>query len=390
MNNLWLVAQREITVHGRTKGFLVGLVISAVLVAVVAFIPKFFSGPDLYTVGLVNSPGIQPVATSIAATEEVTLDFTDLPDERAARTAVEEGDVDVAVVDGTTILADGRVPGQLGSILQSAHRTVQAEKRLREAGLDPARVTEAMNVPPLAEVSIDPADDSAALRIGAATLMVFVLFFLLMSSITSVAMGVVEEKGSRIVELLLTSIRPWQLLGGKILGLGLLGLINFVVVLGAGIVASVAAGTIDDLPPGMGGTILGALGWFLLGYAFFATLAASLGALVSRQEEVNSVLTPLTTLLLGAYLVAFSAVIDPGSTLARILSLVPPFSSMVMPVRMAGGQVPVWEVVLAALLMLLAVLVVLRVGAGIYRRAVLRTGARVRLGEVIRGTSIGS
>ncbi|GAA5086479.1 ABC-2 type transport system permease protein [Thermocatellispora tengchongensis] len=383
--NALLVARREISVRARTRGFLVGLALSALLVAALPVIPKLFGGPDSYAVGLVGarSAALEPAARALAPGEQITLTFTRLPDERAAHAAITAGDLDAAVVDDGRLLADGDPPQELGALLQGAHRAVQTEQRLRAAGLDPARVTEAMRVPPLTEVSVSTAGGDSGVRAGVAMLLVLTLFFLLISAVTQVAMGVVEEKGSRIVELLLTSIRPGELLGGKILGLGALGLLNLVVVIAAGLGSALATGLAGDLPDGMTGIVLGALAWFLLGYAFFSALAAALGSLVSRQEEVSSVLTPMTTLLTAAYLVAFYAVTEPAGTLARVLSLVPPFSSMVMPVRTAAADVPVWEVGVAALLMLLAVAVVLTAGARIYRSAVLRTGARLRLRDVL-------
>jgi ABC-2 type transport system permease protein len=384
MSNVWLVARREISVRARTKSFLIGLVISALMVAALALLPKLFAGNDSYTVGVVGSAAIEPAATALAKAEQVELTFEKLPDEAAARAAVTEGELDAAVVDGTRLLANGEVSAQLGVLLQSGHRTVQTEERLRAAGLDPARVTEALRVPPLSEVSVSTVPGDAGVRAGIATLIVLVLFFLLISSVTGVAMGVVEEKGSRIVELLLTSIRPWQLLGGKILGLGVLGLVNLLVVIVSGLGAAMATGLAADLPPGIIGIALGVVAWFLLGYAFFATLAAAFGALVSRQEDVGSVLTPLTTVLTATYLVAFYAVSDPSGAVARTLSLIPPFSSMVMPIRMAVGEVQLWELALAGFLMAAAVIVVLLIGARVYQRAVLRTGARVRLREVMR------
>jgi ABC-2 type transport system permease protein len=134
----------------------------------------------------------------------------------------------------------------------------------------------------------------------------------------------------------------------------------------------------------MVGIVAGVLLWFVLGYAFFATLAAALSSLVSRQEEVGNVMTPLTMLIMASYFVAFYATNDPTGTVATIVSFVPPFSSMVMPVRMAATEVPMWEVGVSVVLMALAVVGTLTFGAKVYERAVLRTGARVKLGEVLR------
>ncbi|MEZ0072246.1 ABC transporter permease [Planotetraspora sp. GP83] len=358
MNGLLLVARREIRTRIRTKGFLISLAISASLVVAAAFVPKWFSGPDTYTVGVV---GAVPAAVG-------QVKFTKYPDEAAARKAVTDGDADAALIDDQKVLADGELGRGLGLILESAHR----EARIKAAGLE------------ITPLRVESMGTGNGVRTGIATLLVLVLFFLLIYSAMYVAMGVVEEKGNRIVEILLTSVRPWELLGGKIVGLGALGLINLGVVIGAGLGASAATGLAADLPPDMAGIVIGAVLWFVLGYAFFSALAAAFGSLVSRQEELNTVLTPMTMLMTLTYLVAYLAAVQPTGTVARILSLVPPFSSMVMPVRTAAAEVPVGEVALSAALMVVAVVVMLLVGARIYQRAVLRTGARVKLTEVVR------
>lgn len=361
MNGLWLVAQREIRTRIRTKGFIISLAITAVLVAAFAYVPKLFSGTDTYAVGVVG--------TAPATVEQV--EFVTYADEAAARQAVIDGDVDAALIDDQTVLADGELNDRLGLILQSAHRDAQIEK----AGL---------TITPLRVVSVGADARYEGVRAGLAMLLVMVLFFLLIYSAMYVAMGVVEEKGSRIVEILLTSMRPWQLLGGKIVGLGALGLINLAVVVVAGLAASSATGFAADLPPGMGGIVVGTVVWFVLGYAFFSALAAAFGSLVSRQEELNSVLTPMTALMMLTYVTAYFATVEPTGTVARVLSLVPPFSSMVMPVRTAAADVPLGEILVAGVLMAAAVVAVLMGAARVYRRAVLRTGARVKLGEVVR------
>jgi ABC-2 type transport system permease protein len=384
VNGLWLVARREIVTRGRTKAFVIGLVVSAVLVAALAFLPQLFSGPDSYTVGLAGARS-QPLGPALTgAAKDVRLTVREFPDETAASGAVTAGDVDAVVVDGRRVLADGEVDRELGLLLETANQTVQTQRQLAEAGLDPAKVAAAMRVAPLEQVSVGADARYADVRVGIASLLVMVLFFLLIYSSMYVAMGVVEEKGSRIVEILLTSVRPWQLLGGKIAGLGALALANMVVIIAAGLGAAAATGLAADLPPGMTGIVVSALCWFVLGYAFFAAMAAALGSLVSRQEDANSVLTPMTMLMTVTYLVAYFAAVQPNSAVARILSLVPPFSSMVMPVRMAGGEVLAWEIAVAAALMLLATAGTLMLGARIYSRAVLRMGARVKLSEAMR------
>ncbi|MBB6351148.1 ABC transporter permease [Nonomuraea muscovyensis] len=367
MNTLMLVARREITTQIRTKAFVIGLFVTAVLVAAVAFAPKLMGGPDEYTLGTVHSQQL-PVQ---AAAPDAKIEWRAFPDEAAARKALLDGDVDAVLVDGAKVLTDGKIESELGVLLQSTHR----EAKLGASGV---------RIEPLQMQSVGADTRYQEARTGIAVVLTLVLFMLIIGQAMMVAMGVVEEKGSRIVEILLTSIRPWQLLGGKIIGLGVLGLINLGTILVVGIAASFVSGVAVDFPPGTPGIVAGVLVWFVLGYAFFATLSAALASLVSRQEEVGNVMSPLTMLIMVSYFIAFYATAEPTGTLATIMSLLPPFSSMVMPVRMAAAEVPLWEIGLSMALMAGAVVAVLSFGAKVYERAVLRTGARVRLGEVLR------
>ncbi|GAA3468898.1 ABC transporter permease [Nonomuraea roseola] len=368
MNGLMLVARREIVTQIRTKAFVIGLIITAVLVAAVSFAPKLLDGPESYTLGTVNSQRL-PLE---AAAPDAEFTWRAFPGEAAAKQAVLEGDVDAVLVNGTKVLTDGEIDDQLGVLLQSVNR----EAKLGAAGV---------SIPPLQVVSVGADTRYQAARTGLAIVLVIVLFMMLIGQATMVAMGVVEEKGSRIVEILLATLRPWQLFGGKIVGLGAVGLINLVTILAVGLAASRFSGIAGDFPPGMPGLVAGVLVWFVLGYAFFATLAGAFASLVSRQEEVNSVLTPLIMVIMLSYFVAFyTATSDPTGTLATVMSCVPPFSSIVMPMRMAATEVPLWQAGLSMAAMVAAVLAALAFGAKVYQRAVLRTGARVKLGDVVR------
>ncbi|SEG58072.1 ABC-2 type transport system permease protein [Nonomuraea solani] len=367
MNGLMLVARREITTQVRTRAFVIGLLITAVLAAAVSFAPKLLDSPDSYTLGTVNSQQLPLQAAMPAA----TFEWRSFPDEAAAKKAVLDGDVNAVLVDNARVLTDGEIDEELGVLLQSVNR----EAKLGQA---------ALSVPPLQVQSVGADTRYQDARTGIAVFLVLILFFLLMSQVVMVAMGVVEEKGSRIVEILLSSVRPWQLLGGKIVGLGVVGLINLVTILVVTLISASVSGLTSDFPPGVPGLVAGVLVWFVLGYAFFATMSAAFGSLVSRQEEVSTVTTPLTMTIMITYFVAFYATNEPTGTLATVMSYIPPFSSMIMPVRMAATEVPLWQVGASMIAMVLAVAGVLSVGAKVYERAVLRTGARLKLGDVLR------
>ncbi|HEY1176564.1 MAG TPA: ABC transporter permease [Phytomonospora sp.] len=395
MNGLFLVARREVLVRGRTKGYVISMLISVAAVVVLAFLPKLLGGPDEYKVGVAGADAavisealtsVKPSSPSMTGDSQATVTITEYPDEAAARAAVTSGDVDAAVVDGDTLITDGGISSELSLIIDTAYKQVASAKALAAANLPPDQVSQALaSVPDLRQESVGEDAEEAGARQAIASIVVIFLFFMLMYPVMFVAMGVIEEKSSRIVEILLSTLRPWQLLGGKIIGLGILGLINVLVIAAAGLVAASASGIMPDLPPGTISTVVATLGWWMLGYAFFAALAGALGSLVSRQEDSNATITPLTMLMVATYLVALFTASNPKSTLAVTLSYVPPFSAMMMPMRSATGSVEWWEQVLSALILAAAVVGALALGARIYRRAVWRMGSRVKLMEALKG-----
>ncbi len=197
------------------------------------------------------------------------------------------------------------------------------------------------------------------------------------------ATGVVEEKQSRVVELLLATIKPWELLAGKIIGLGAVGLLNLVVLGGIAAIAGISFGLLT-LPGAALGMFAMVLVWYLLGFFLFASLYAAIGSTVSRQEELNSVVAPMIFLLLIPFILTVNLLPgDPRNPLATVLSYIPFFSQTVMPARYALGTAELWEVGIAALLALVAIVVVVRLAGRVYRNSVLRTGARVSLREAL-------
>jgi ABC-2 type transport system permease protein len=210
-----------------------------------------------------------------------------------------------------------------------------------------------------------------------------VLYSLLILFGQFVAQGVVEEKASRVVELLLATMKPWQLLAGKILGLGLLGLAQIVVIAVVGVAGALSFDLVD-IPGELIGTAVSVVAWFVLGYAFYAAIFAVGASLVSRQEDLGSVLMPTTLVLVLAFVVGIQASANPDGTLAVVTSYLPGLSQMVMPVRQAAGNVALWEIVLAVLLMLAAIALVVRLGGRVYAGALLRTSGRTKLREAFK------
>lgn len=389
MNDALLVAAREFRANTRTKGFIIGLIVSAAVIAGIVIVPTLF-GSDSYHIGLVGdqSRPLEPVLVELAEESGADVETSTVSSEDAARAAVDDGDLDAAVVEARTVLTAGELDAQVEALLQQAHRAVATEQQLAAAGLEPQQIQDALQVAPLELRSVTGDTRYEGPRQALAFLTVLVLFFLILGSTMLVATGVVEEKGSRIVEILLVAVHPWRLLAGKIVAFTVLGIIQLAVFAAAGIIAAAVVGRLPELPPGTPGVFGAAFAGFLLGFLFYAAVAAAMASLVSRQEEVGQVTTPMTLTIIASYMVGIWALNNPDALVGYVLSMTPPFAAMVMPVRVATTEVPLWEIAVASGGMLAAAVAVLIVGGRIYERAVLRTGARMKLIEAWRSSRV--
>jgi ABC-2 type transport system permease protein len=198
-----------------------------------------------------------------------------------------------------------------------------------------------------------------------------------------VATGVIEEKSSRVVEILLSTIRARQLLAGKIAGIGVLGLLQLTLIAAYGIVLASATGALD-LPAQALGTAALAIGWFVLGFAFYASLFAVAGALVTRMEELQNAIVPLNLLILASFIASIGAVEDPDSFAATLASLLPISSALAMPVRISLGSAGPLEVLLSLAILIGSIALLIPLAGRLYSGAVLRIGARVKLRDAWR------
>ena len=376
-----LVAAREIAARVRDKNFIISsVVIVLVLVGVLGLQVAFSSGDDETRIGLVgDAPGLEEALQIQAEALDADVRIVGLDDEAAARTAIEADDVDGVLVAGggqPELLVEQSAGGQLQAIVQGAVAQLSLAEQLEAAGLA------GLDVPEVAVTALDPDADADGQRVIAAIIGVGVLYSLLILFGQFVAQGVVEEKASRVVELLLATMRPWQLLAGKILGLGLLGLGQIVVIAGVAVGGAIAFDLVD-IPGELVGTAVSVVFWFVLGYALYASIFAVAASLVSRQEDLGTVIMPTTLVLVAAFVVGIQAASDPGGALARLTSYVPGLSPLVMPVRQAAGDVALWEIALSVVLMIVAIALVVRLGGRVYAGALLRTGGKTKLREAL-------
>jgi ABC-2 type transport system permease protein len=201
-------------------------------------------------------------------------------------------------------------------------------------------------------------------------------------------MGTVEEKQNRVVEVILSRVRPWQILVGKVAGIGLLGLLQLAIFAGAAYISAQFADLpgVDVVAIGVP-IIAGLFFWFILGYTFYAFLYAAVGSTVSRQEDLQGAIMIPIILIMPGYLLAIMAAENPDALLPTVASWLPPWAPFVMPVRIAAGVAQPWEIVLAIVGTVLGAIALVWVGARVYSGALLRTGGKIKLREAWRAAA---
>ena len=379
-----LIARREFLGRVQSRAFVVGTVVLLVILIGYALFTSFLaSSGDSSSVAVApESAPLVPALEAAARSQGQVLDVEPVPDAADGAARARTGAVDAAISGAPTaprVDVEDDLDQDLRTVITTASTGLAQEQALRARGVDPASISGATAAATPTVVAATPEDPAEGLRLGLGAFGAFLLFFSIQTYGGMVAQGVVEEKQSRVVELILATVRPWQLLLGKVLGLGAVGLLQLAVLTGAGLVAASVAGLLVG-GVGIAGTLVSVLVWYLLGFAMYATIYGALGSLVSRQEDVQSVLTPMSIIVLLGFVVGFNLLIsDPRSTTLTVLSLLPPYSPLLMPGRTAIGVAPGWQVVLAFVLTLAFTAGVLVVGGRIYARSVLRAGARVSL-----------
>ena len=388
-----LVAKREFMTRMVTKSNIISMVVMVVAIVVLAIGAKLLLPDDAEPEA--TRVGLDPATSQLADFLEGSLvagpggvAVSELGEDAGRAALSAEGEERIAAwVTGTpeaptVLFEDGPDPEIVAVVEQAARDAVQAEV-VAGLGGDPADVQTALGSVAVsidqvnaAEEEFDPAQWIVAV------VLISLLLFALIGSGSMIAMGVVEEKTSRVVELLLSTIKPGQLLAGKIVGIGAYGLFQMVVLGGALVGVITALGLFPELEINLGLAFLLMLVWFLLGFLVFALLFGGFAALVSRQEDIGSVTTPLMfALFVPYYVTMFLVPAQPDSTLSKVLSQVPLFAPFMMPTRAAAGVLEPWEMPLALAITAATIPALVWISGRVYRRAVLHTGGRMKLSE---------
>ena len=390
-----LVMGREIRERSRSGAFIVSVVLTLLLVAAVLFLPLIFADDDVhYQVGVVGDGNQAVIDSALALANRpgrevrTTVEVIPFSSREEAERAADTEEVDGVLMDGQEIVvrgAGGEAGGALERLLQQGARSVQIEGLVASGA---GEVVEILTSAPLEVRSLSGADtdeNSERSLIAFGGLMLLYMAVLLYGSL--ILTGVTEEKTNRVVEVLLAAFEPWQLLAGKILGIGLLGLSQFVGTVVIAMVGIELTGIVD-LPEFPIDSILVLLLWFILGYSFFAVMFGAAGALVSRAEDAQSVVAPISLVAVAGFFIAIQAVSNPTSTLSVVTTFIPPTAPFVAPVRFAFQAIPLWQMAVSVALMALTIVVITRLAGRVYLGGLLRFGSRVKVREAFRSAEL--
>ena len=390
MNVVWLIARREILARARSKAYIATTVILALILVVLAVVMKLVSGTHTdFTIAA--TPATAPIAQQMVAvgkSVDETVSIKMVTDETAGRDEVRSGKVD-ALLDGdgtkVHVVVKQDLSPKLSSLLNVTAQQLAFTQTLSKNGVDPATVLSAEANANVGHISLEPPHDYNTQQLVLGIIAGILIYLSLLVNGQAVAQGVVEEKSSRVVELLLATVRPWQMMAGKVAGLGIVGLIQMVFIGGLGVAAGLLTKSLTIPAISATSTLIWLVVWFLLGFVAYALAFGAAAALVSRQEDVNGVVAPILVFVIAGYVMGVSILpSNPGSKLMAILSVLPPFAPTLMPIRMAMGGVPLWQPLLGVVLMLIVIPLLVLASGRIYRNAVVRSGARLKLLEAWR------
>jgi ABC-2 type transport system permease protein len=388
VRNFYLIARREFLTRVRTRVYLIVTVVLVVAIAgfIVLLSVVNSRSTTTVTVGFVGASEVLAKPLAAASGGGVTIRTQTVQSVRSGEDQIRSGSLDV-LVSGDPAAPVVEYKSQLDSTVATDLTSVVQDMVFRQAlassGVDPTGIEAKVAAAGFHGVALDPNAAQQSQRMVVGIFVAALLYIALAGYGSFVANGVVEEKANRIVEILLSTVRPRELLFGKVVGIGLVGFIQLVL-LGAVALVAVLKTQVISVPAVGVTAVLAGLLWFVLGFVFFALIYAAAGSMVSRQEDAAPVVAPIGLLIIGSYLAFFWVEANPTNPIGIVLSLLPPFAPVLMSARMATGDAQAWQVVLAILLMLAGIAGMNALAARIYSNSVLRIGSRVRLVDAWR------
>lgn len=410
MRKIWAVVRREFVERVRSRWFWIMALVGPLFFGAVFVLPAVLAGGGVRDIAVVD-------ATKGSLGERITDSLNASHSFEAVRVSAGGGVIDSLTaqvehkrLSGFLILTDAAVDsgkaeyrgstvsgfGTIAALERMVGEAVSAA-RLERAGVDPRVVAQARKPILLATRRIgggSAAGETAAQSFSLAYFMGIILYTAILLYGINVMSSVLEEKTTRIVEVLVSSLRPFQLMSGKVLGVGAVSILQFLI-WGAGarvllprrtapLATGHAADELFQVPHVSAATLAVFMAYFLGGFFLYSSMFAAVGAMSSTEQEARQAQQPVAWLLVLSFISMFAMLNDPNSTLAVTLSLVPLSSPIAMPVRWAAGSIPAYEIALSLLILVASIVVVTWIAARIYRVGILMTGKRPNVKELAR------
>ncbi len=423
-NRIRLIASREIRTRTATRSYRMSLIAQVVIVALVCLAPiliaKFTGGddgPSTSDVVVVDTAGANSVSLldttlqSVTADSDTRFQLTEVGSEDEARTQVENEDADFAIIvtedeNGLafTILSEsGDAQDSTAQMLVASANAVAIQHQIDQSGMSAEEVQQVFSAPSLTVTPADPdsaSDDDSAndiVNYVIAYASTIIIFIFVMIYGQWIAQGVVEEKASRIMEIMLNAATPRDLLAGKVIGIMATAIMQIApLALTVGIMGSFQEqiGSLFGVPKedlfniDFGAIAWSSMGWFvlyfMLGFLLFGALYAGVGSLVSRQEEVSTAIAPMTTVMMIGYFAALLSMSNPDGIIARVAYLFPGTSVFVAMLRLVNGNPEPWEIAVSIIGLVIAIVLALMFAARLYRVGVLMYGQPPKFSQLFK------
>ncbi|KIO68700.1 hypothetical protein B4064_1626 [Caldibacillus thermoamylovorans] len=399
MNKFWIIFFHTFLTKLKTKSFIVTTVITLLIIVLLAnitnIIDYFNKGEEGEKIAVIDETGVlfDPFQNQLKAIDKDIQLKKFTGDKTKADKQVQNGDF-----DGVLVLSNNQenLPAavyrsltisntSLLSSLENGLQQMKTQMAATQMNLSQEQLTKLYEPVSLKKVALEKdakTEEELSQARGLVYVLLFVIYFAVIMYANMIAMEVATEKSSRVMEILISSVPPIKQMFAKILGVGLLGLLQLALMLGVAYFSlkqnmdSMEGGFFDvygfgDVPVA---TLVYAFVFFLLGYFLYATLAAFLGSLVSRIEDVNQLITPMTYLLIIGFMIAMFGLVKPDATFITVTSYIPFFTPMLMFMRMGMLNLPIWEPILGIVILLVTIILFAIFGAKVYKGGVLLYG----------------
>ena len=419
MSKIWSVIKREYLQIVKTKGFIIGTILGPVLMAALVLIPIL---AQLATVGEQKTIGVIDASAQVFPDLDKKLDykmkdgrrryvlqeFAPTPEVHSRRSILSRKvlakEISAYLFIPTNILEGGE--SEYASLhvsdfeeirrINEALNSVVIEKRLKTEGLDPQKVVQLIRHVGMKTIKVTEKgeEEDTGGTFAVSYLLVLILYMTLFFYGAIIMRGVIEEKNSRVVEVVLSSLRPFELMAGKMLGIGAVGFTQYAIwaLFGfsltrygrAWFLSAVPAATAFKMPSIPAYIFIYFVLFFILGYFLYGTLYAAIGAMVNSEKEAQQLLMPITMILIVPMLLMMLVMRSPSSPVSVVLSLIPFFAPILMLMRICILMPPFVQVAGSIILLVATVAVMIWITARIYRIGILMYGKRPGFAEILK------